>query len=240
MKINRLLAFAVGAAMIIGMTPAVVFADEAESSEPAETTVVESSEPSEKETPKVSETEPAQTKETVPEESSPEESKGEESTEDSAGKEPSASEDKSALPVKTAKKAKNASVVDSGQNEIRRLRKQPGQGDTDTVGRRAAAGPGSHAGDREIMRGKVYRPADGNAVGKCAAFRFRGDHGDLSEGAGRFSQPDDSGGGNPIVVCNQNAFHTIPFNGFPQGRSGDARTESPPDHAFPGSAGSVR
>ena len=114
MKTNRLLAFAVGAAMIIGMTPAVVFADEAESSEPAETTVVESSEPSEKETPKVSETEPAQTKETVPEESSPEESKGEESTEDSAGKEPSASEDKSALPVKTAKKAKNASVVDSG------------------------------------------------------------------------------------------------------------------------------
>lgn len=114
MKINRLLAFAVGAAMIIGMTPAVVFADEAESSEPAETTVVESSEPSEKETPKVSETEPAETKETVPEESSPEESKGEESTEDSAGKEPSVSEDKSALPVKTAKKAKNASVVDSG------------------------------------------------------------------------------------------------------------------------------
>ena len=114
MKLKRLLAFAVGTAMIVSMTPAVVFADDAESSEPAETTVTESSEPSEKETPKVSETEPAQTKETVPEESSPEESKGEESTEDSAGKEPSVSEDKSALPVKTAKKAKNASVVDSG------------------------------------------------------------------------------------------------------------------------------
>ena len=61
MKINRLLAFAVGTAMIISMSPAVVLADEAESSEPAETTVVESSEPSEKETPKVSETEPAKT-----------------------------------------------------------------------------------------------------------------------------------------------------------------------------------
>ena len=109
MKINRLLAFAVGTAMIISMSPAVVFADEAESSEPAETTVVESSEPSEKETPKASETEPAQTEDT-----SPVESKDEEPTEDSAGKETSVSEEKSTLPVKTVKKAKNAAVFVSG------------------------------------------------------------------------------------------------------------------------------
>ena len=109
MKINRLLAFAVGTAMIVSMTPAVVFADEAESSEPAETTVVESSEPSEKETPKASETEPAQTEDT-----SPVESKDEEPTEDSAGKETSVSEEKSTLPVKTVKKAKNAAVFVSG------------------------------------------------------------------------------------------------------------------------------
>ena len=109
MKINRLLAFAVGTAMIISMSPAVVLADEAESSEPAETTVVESSEPSERETPKVSETEPAKTEDT-----SPVESKDEEPTEDSAGKETSVSEEKSTLPVKTVKKAKNAAVFVSG------------------------------------------------------------------------------------------------------------------------------
>ena len=80
MKFKRLLALAVIAAMITGMTPSVVFAEETNTA-PDETTV-ESSEPEEEETSKSAEESKVEPEETVPQKSKPEDKTPAEAGED--------------------------------------------------------------------------------------------------------------------------------------------------------------
>ena len=75
MKLKRLLAFAVSAAMMISMNPVFVLAEE---TEPVETTA-ESTQPEEKETSEPSENKPAETEKLEPEETEPKETLPEES-----------------------------------------------------------------------------------------------------------------------------------------------------------------
>ena len=67
MKLRRLLAVIIAMAMTVGMTSALVIADEAENA-PEEQAAVETTEPEEKETKKPEEKKPAEAKETEPEE----------------------------------------------------------------------------------------------------------------------------------------------------------------------------
>ena len=97
--------------------------------------------------------------------------------------------------------------VDPGKHRVGRRIHQKGEADADAIGRGAAAGPGMDVGDGEIMGMKLQGFPQGDGMGLGAALTFRRDDTDFPPGKGGLCQPNNSAGGDTVIIGDQDSFH---------------------------------